>query len=82
MRKSQGFFQSSLSLITQMKCARKPNDYSNSLPQCGQHLENHGSFQKNVSQCGQRHQKYDKTQNKIKKIISINTPNSVVVKNL
>ena len=60
----------------------KTEDYSNSLPQCGQYFENHGSFQKNVSQCGQRHQKYSKMQNKIKKIIRIDTPNPVVVKNL
>ncbi len=60
----------------------KTEDYSNSLPQCGQYLENQGSFQKNVSQCGQRHQKYSKKQNKIKKIISIDTPNPVIVKNL
>lgn len=43
----------------------KTEDYSNSLPQCGQ--------------C---HQKYSKMQNITKKLISIDTPNLVVVKNL
>ena len=43
----------------------KTEDYSNSLPQCGQ-----------------RHQKYSKMQNITKKLISIDTPNPVVVKNL
>ena len=71
-----------LNLMARMKSALKTKNYSNSLPQCGQYFENHGSFQKNVSQCGQRHQKYSKTQNKIKKIISIDTPNPVLVKNL
>ena len=81
IKKSRSGERDFLTLLFKKEPA-KNEDYSNSLPQCGQYFENHGSFQKNVSQCGQRHQKYSKMQNITKKLISIDTPNPVVVKNL
>ena len=81
IKKSRSGERDFLTLLFKKEPAKNEN-YSNSLPQCGQYFENHGSFQKNVSQCGQRHQKYSKMQNITKKLISIDTPNLVVVKNL